>query len=98
VGGDGPRGEGLLVQLRALVVIAVLLVLAGLVVGAGIYKVAGTDRALTVCGADPPDRPPALIAADQIGVTWSFDPPGFVCVFTDRSGTVVGRLHLGLWP
>jgi len=85
------------VQLRALVVIAVLLVLAGLVVGVGVYKVAGTDRALTVCGADPPDRPPALIAAGRT-VTWSFDPPGFVCVFTDRSGTVVGRLHLGLWP
>lgn len=79
-------------------VIAVVLVVAGIVAGAGAYKVAGTERALAVCGADPPDRPPALIAASGRTVTWSFDPPGFVCVFTDRSGTVIGRLHLGLWP
>lgn len=73
------------------VVVAFLILL---IVVAGLYYLAGTDRAVTACSADPPGLP----VAAQRAVAWSFTPPGFVCSLADENGEILSRLHLGLWP
>lgn len=80
-------------SLRMLVVVTVI----SLIVLAGIFDLVGTDRAVTACSADPPDRTTSLATATR-ELAWSFSPPGFECRFVDKSGEVLGRTHLGLWP
>lgn len=64
--------------------VAILTVLVGLV----IYAIR-EDRASTACGFTPPGR--EELAGSGWHADWEWWPPGFVCVYTDDRGRVVGR-------
>jgi hypothetical protein len=64
--------------------VAVLAVLVGTV----IYTI-HEERASTACGFTPPGR--EELPGTGSHVDWEWWPPGFVCVYTDDLGNVVGR-------
>ena len=67
-----------------------MVVLVAVLVGVVIYEIRH-EHASTACGFTPPDReavPPSTVGWH---VDWEWWTPGFVCVYTDASGNVVGR-------
>lgn len=63
-----------------------------------IYIGAGIDKALTECGADPPNHVDTTSQAASIEAGWSVRQGGFHCSFSDRSDHLVGHTGLGIWP
>lgn len=61
----------------------------------GLYGTAA-KRALTECGATPPQTPTERVTA-SVTYEWSFRPLGFVCIYSTE-GVVVDREWVGIWP
>jgi hypothetical protein len=72
------------VRYAVIAAIAIFTVLFGIV----IYAIR-EERASTGCGLTPPGR--EELTGSGWRADWEWWPPGFVCVYTDDQGRVVGR-------
>ena len=79
-----PRNLRFTVWYAVIGAVAVLTVLVGIV----IYAIR-EERASTGCGFTPPGREELPASGWRADGEWW--PPGFVCVYTDDRGRVVGR-------
>lgn len=80
---------------RALLVVSTLTFLALVSL---MYIYAGIDKAITQCGADPPNPVSSTSQATSIEAGWSIQKGGFYCSHSDRNGRLVEQASLGLWP
>lgn len=83
-----------LTRSRALVLVSILVVLAVAFLS---YTGAEIDKALTECGADPPNHVNSTSQATSIEAGWSIRQGGFYCSFSDASDQSVRQIRLGQW-
>lgn len=66
--------------------------------GAAAYLNTGTEKALTVCSADPPSAIDTSVLAVSIQARFSITEGGFSCSYYDTDDEPVMEVRLGIWP
>jgi len=72
---------------RALMALGTLVLLLVILASLGVWREHELDR----CGLTPPRRSDTGGGYAIVTIRWHFTPPGWVCVYSDRHGRVVGE-------